>query len=254
MVVNQSCDRAFELSSSQWAPATLASSTWTHTRSSTGGPRIHRVSLSDQPFSCCYVEFLFCDELCLWWADGPTVEQPQTGYQDSSQTYQSLVPQSGQFSPAMEGSHSPFLTGKGANTLQSKIPLPEETKISSRWSSFGVECNYLLLLQVRPSRATPVTLLNFTSLTARGRHQTSGLSSPHPATLPHNHTCLWPPAPPATALSLQNNTAPVWSNAKTPTLRGLTGRATWWGCRLIQVRILPPVRLFNLRWQYSSFL
>lgn len=179
------------------------------------------------------------------------MEQPQTGYQDSSQTYQSLVPQSGQFSPAMEGSHSPFLTGKAANTLPSKIPLPE-TKISSWWSSLGFESN-LLLLQVRPSRATPVTLLNFTTLTARGRHQTSGLTSPHPASLPHSHTCLWPPAPPATALSPQNNTAPVWLNAKTPTPRGLTGTATWWGCRLIQVRILHLVCVCNAEMSIFSF-
>ncbi|XP_073341569.1 ETS1-related protein isoform X1 [Pagrus major] len=60
-----------------------------------------------------------------WWtsyphADGLTVDQPQTGYQESPQTYQSLVPQNGQFSPAMEGSHSPFLTAKGSNTLQSE--------------------------------------------------------------------------------------------------------------------------------------
>lgn len=59
-----------------------------------------------------------------WWTsyphDGLTVDQPQTGYQESPQTYQSLVPQNGQFSPAVEGSHSPFLTGKGANALQSE--------------------------------------------------------------------------------------------------------------------------------------
>ncbi|XP_042345042.1 ETS1-related protein isoform X2 [Plectropomus leopardus] len=59
-----------------------------------------------------------------WWAsyphDGVTVDQSQTGYQESPQTYQSLVPQNGQFSPAMEGSHSPFLTAKGSNALQSE--------------------------------------------------------------------------------------------------------------------------------------
>ncbi|XP_029360761.1 ETS1-related protein isoform X2 [Echeneis naucrates] len=59
-----------------------------------------------------------------WWAsypqDGLTLDQSQPGYQGSPQTYQSLVPQSGQFSPAMEGSHSPFLTGKGSNTLQNE--------------------------------------------------------------------------------------------------------------------------------------
>ncbi|CAK6958907.1 ETS1-related protein [Scomber scombrus] len=59
-----------------------------------------------------------------WWAsyphDGLTVDQSQTGYQESPQTYQTIVPQNGQFSPAMEGSHSPFLTAKGSNTLQSE--------------------------------------------------------------------------------------------------------------------------------------
>ncbi|XP_031723374.1 ETS1-related protein isoform X1 [Anarrhichthys ocellatus] len=59
-----------------------------------------------------------------WWTsyshDGLTVDQSQTGYQESPQTYQSLVPQNGQFSPAVEGSHSPFLTAKGSNTLQSE--------------------------------------------------------------------------------------------------------------------------------------
>ncbi|XP_041648553.1 ETS1-related protein isoform X2 [Cheilinus undulatus] len=60
-----------------------------------------------------------------WWAsyphDGLTVDQPQTGYQESPQTYQSLVPQNpGQFSPAMEGSNSSFVPAKGSNTLQSE--------------------------------------------------------------------------------------------------------------------------------------
>ncbi|XP_026226499.1 ETS1-related protein isoform X2 [Anabas testudineus] len=59
-----------------------------------------------------------------WWAsypqDGLTIDQSQSGYQESPQTYQSLVPQNGQFSPAMEGSHSPFVTAKGSNTLQSE--------------------------------------------------------------------------------------------------------------------------------------
>ncbi|CAJ1062827.1 ETS1-related protein isoform X2 [Xyrichtys novacula] len=61
---------------------------------------------------------------CNWWAtyphDGLTVDQPQTGYQESPQTYQSLVPQNGQFSPAMEGGSSPFVAAKGSNTLQSE--------------------------------------------------------------------------------------------------------------------------------------
>lgn len=59
-----------------------------------------------------------------WWAsyphDGLTVDQTQTGYQESPQTYQTLVPQNGQFSPAVEGSHSPFLTAKASNALQSE--------------------------------------------------------------------------------------------------------------------------------------
>uniref|UniRef100_A0A3Q2PCS1 ETS1-related protein n=1 Tax=Fundulus heteroclitus TaxID=8078 RepID=A0A3Q2PCS1_FUNHE len=60
-----------------------------------------------------------------WWAsyphDGPTLDQSQTGYQESSQTYQNLVPQApGQFSPALGSSHSPFLAEKGSNTLQNK--------------------------------------------------------------------------------------------------------------------------------------
>lgn len=46
------------------------------------------------------------------------VEQPQNGYQESPM-YQSLVPQNGQFSPALEGAHSPFLNGKGGNILES---------------------------------------------------------------------------------------------------------------------------------------
>ncbi|XP_023140354.1 ETS1-related protein isoform X2 [Amphiprion ocellaris] len=57
-----------------------------------------------------------------WWAsyphDGLTVDQ--TGYQDSPQTYQNLVPQNGQFSPAVEGSSSNFVPGKASNTLQSE--------------------------------------------------------------------------------------------------------------------------------------
>ncbi|XP_074540235.1 ETS1-related protein isoform X1 [Halichoeres trimaculatus] len=59
-----------------------------------------------------------------WWAsyphDGVTVDQPQTGYQESPQTYQNLMPQNGQFSPAIEGSSSPFVATKGSNTLQSE--------------------------------------------------------------------------------------------------------------------------------------
>lgn len=46
------------------------------------------------------------------------MDQPQTGYQESPQTYQSLMPQNGQFSPAIEAS-SPFVATKGSNALQS---------------------------------------------------------------------------------------------------------------------------------------
>ncbi|KAM8826349.1 ETS1-related protein isoform 2-T2 [Synchiropus picturatus] len=49
---------------------------------------------------------------CNWWSSYPHVDLSQTlSYQDSAQTYQNLVPQTGQFSPVMEGGHSPF-TGK----------------------------------------------------------------------------------------------------------------------------------------------
>ncbi|XP_028985602.1 ETS1-related protein isoform X2 [Betta splendens] len=57
-----------------------------------------------------------------WWASYPAdglADPSHTGYQEPPQTYQSLVPQSGQFSPAMEGSHS-FSAGKGSNSLQSE--------------------------------------------------------------------------------------------------------------------------------------
>lgn len=53
-------------------------------------------------------------------AEGLTVDQSQTGYQESPQTYQSLVPLNGQFSPAVEGSHSPFVSAEGPSTLHSK--------------------------------------------------------------------------------------------------------------------------------------
>ncbi|XP_029927945.1 ETS1-related protein isoform X2 [Myripristis murdjan] len=59
-----------------------------------------------------------------WWAsyphDGLMLDQTQAGYQESPQTYQSLVHQTGQFSPGMEDGNSHFLPGKGGNTLQSE--------------------------------------------------------------------------------------------------------------------------------------
>ncbi|XP_030015208.1 ETS1-related protein isoform X2 [Sphaeramia orbicularis] len=51
-----------------------------------------------------------------WWSSYPQDGLDQTGYQESLQTYQSVVPQNGQFSPAVEGSHSPFLPAKRMNT------------------------------------------------------------------------------------------------------------------------------------------
>lgn len=52
------------------------------------------------------------------------VEQPQNGYQESPM-YQSLVPQNGQFSPALEGPHNSFLNGKGGNILECNCFKPE---------------------------------------------------------------------------------------------------------------------------------
>lgn len=46
------------------------------------------------------------------------MEQPQNGYQESPM-YQSLVPQNRQFSPALDGTHSPFQNGKEGNILES---------------------------------------------------------------------------------------------------------------------------------------
>ncbi|XP_014892406.1 ETS1-related protein isoform X1 [Poecilia latipinna] len=51
--------------------------------------------------------------------DGLTLDQNQTGYQETLQTYQNL-PQAGPFSPGLEGSHSPFLTRRGSNPFQNK--------------------------------------------------------------------------------------------------------------------------------------
>lgn len=67
-----------------------------------------------------------------------TVEQPQSGFQDTAQPYQSLaVAQNGQFSPSMEGSHGSFLAGKGAGTLAGM-----EAPISVYFSLAGLQvCN-----------------------------------------------------------------------------------------------------------------
>ncbi|XP_013884193.1 ETS1-related protein [Austrofundulus limnaeus] len=51
-----------------------------------------------------------------WWSSSYPHDGPdQNGYQESLQTYQNLSTQTGQFSPSVEGSHSPFLT-KGSKT------------------------------------------------------------------------------------------------------------------------------------------
>lgn len=57
------------------------------------------------------------------------------------------MPQNGQFSPAMEGSHSPFLTAKGPNTLQSKtFHLWILTNTPSQWAKFSSSvCNSCFL-------------------------------------------------------------------------------------------------------------
>ncbi|KAM6967988.1 ETS1-related protein isoform 1-T1 [Aplochiton taeniatus] len=49
--------------------------------------------------------------------DGLTLDQSQPGFQESTQTYHSLVPQNERFSPGMEDTSSPFQTGKGRNAL-----------------------------------------------------------------------------------------------------------------------------------------
>lgn len=151
-----------------------------------------------------------------------TVEQPQSGFQDSSQPYQSLaVAQNGQFSPSMEGSHSPFLAGKGAGTLPGTT-----TYISILYPGRFARClNFPCVFQESQSRAT-------TPLTGRGSRHPSGLSSPRQASPLPSHTRLWRPAlriPPS-------NTAPVWPNGKTPIRKGRTERATSLRCQHIQVR------------------
>uniref|UniRef100_A0A3P9DJP7 ETS1-related protein n=1 Tax=Maylandia zebra TaxID=106582 RepID=A0A3P9DJP7_9CICH len=62
----------------------------------------------------------------------------QTGYQESPQTYQNLVPQTGQFSPAVEGSHIQcviLLLGAG-ETDQSYFDSDAQRQSSSFWSEY----------------------------------------------------------------------------------------------------------------------
>ncbi|XP_028436993.1 ETS1-related protein isoform X2 [Perca flavescens] len=108
-----------------------------------------------------------------WWASYPhgglTVDQSPTGYQDSPQAYHSLVPQNGQFSPAMEGSHSPFLTAKGSNALQSETDQSYSCHSAELYDSDG---------QRQPSSFWPE--YSSPSFTAPTPH-------PPPASCPSNH-------------------------------------------------------------------
>ncbi|KAF3839502.1 hypothetical protein F7725_018219 [Dissostichus mawsoni] len=117
-----------------------------------------------------------------WWAsypqDGLTVGQSQTGYHESLQTYQSLVPQNGQFSPALEGSHSPFLTAKG--TSQSE-------------TDHSFSCHSAELYDSDGQRQSSSFWPDYSS----------------PASLPPYLTHTRPPAPQTTALSPQSSTVPV---------------------------------------------
>lgn len=145
--------------------------------------------------------------VCLCRADGLTAEQPQTGYQDSQQTYHSLVPQNGQFSPDLEGSHSPFLTAKGANALQSRPFSLQVYPHLSVVQALNSMCESSSL-QVKPT--IRVTRISCMILTGSDKRRPSGPSSPLRASLAPNHTLQSPPAPQTTALIPRSSTAPVW--------------------------------------------
>uniref|UniRef100_A0A3B3UCZ5 ETS1-related protein n=1 Tax=Poecilia latipinna TaxID=48699 RepID=A0A3B3UCZ5_9TELE len=71
--------------------------------------------------------------------NGLTLDQNQTGYQETLQTYQNL-PQAGPFSPGLEGSHSPFLTRRGSNPFQSETLSPaahRSRKVSPFWPEYS---------------------------------------------------------------------------------------------------------------------
>ncbi|XP_032375392.1 ETS1-related protein isoform X2 [Etheostoma spectabile] len=108
-----------------------------------------------------------------WWASYPhgglTVDQSPSGYQESPPAYQSLVPQNGQFSPAMEGSHSPFLTAKGSNALQSETDQSYSCHSAELYDSDG---------QRQPSSFWPE--YSSPSFNAPPQH-------PPPASCPSNH-------------------------------------------------------------------
>ncbi|MED6254658.1 hypothetical protein ATANTOWER_031077 [Ataeniobius toweri] len=139
-----------------------------------------------------------------WWTsyphDGLTVDQSLTGYQESLQTYQNLVPQAGQFSPAVESSHSPFLTGKGSNTLQSKISSQLVKPTPPTASGFPLNS---VFFQIKPIRVS-------TTQTITDRLHPSGKNIHLPASPPLLLTLvLHHPAPQIPPLSLQSTTAPV---------------------------------------------
>ncbi|KAK5892075.1 hypothetical protein CesoFtcFv8_012492 [Champsocephalus esox] len=106
-----------------------------------------------------------------WWAsypqDGLTVGPSQTGYHESLQTYQSLVPQNGQFSPALDGSHSPFLTAKG--TSQSE-------------TDHSFSCHSAELYDSDGQRQSSSFWPDYSSPSF-----TAPLPHPHPAPCPSNH-------------------------------------------------------------------
>ncbi|XP_058504473.1 ETS1-related protein isoform X2 [Solea solea] len=98
-----------------------------------------------------------------WWGsyphEVPTVDESQCGYQESPQTYQSLVSQSAQFSPAMEDSHSPFLSGKTTSTLQSEINqsyynTEGQRHVSSFWPEYPSP-SFAAPLPQQPSASCP---------------------------------------------------------------------------------------------------
>uniref|UniRef100_A0A3Q3J3S3 ETS domain-containing protein n=1 Tax=Monopterus albus TaxID=43700 RepID=A0A3Q3J3S3_MONAL len=99
-----------------------------------------------------------------WWASYPhdgLIDQSHPGYQESPQTYHSLVHQNGQFSPAMEGSHSPFLTGKDSNSpsglmlqLSSYYDSEGQRQSSSFWPEYPSP-TFTAALQHPPAPSCP---------------------------------------------------------------------------------------------------
>uniref|UniRef100_A0A3Q3FHX2 ETS1-related protein n=1 Tax=Kryptolebias marmoratus TaxID=37003 RepID=A0A3Q3FHX2_KRYMA len=73
-----------------------------------------------------------------WWTSSYPQDGPdQSGYQESLQTYQNLPAQNRQFSPAVEGSHSPFLTkGSKTDSDQNFYDSDGQRQNSSFWSDY----------------------------------------------------------------------------------------------------------------------